>query len=123
MIYNTLSDEKVELNWEQDYMIRVKDHKGVREFRQLSGGEQMCAALSVQLALAKEFSNVGIAIFDEPTSNLDETRCDFLADTIGKVRDEYGFNQLFIISHDETFSSITEQEIHLKKIKGKTSLA
>jgi len=122
MIYNTLSDEKVELSWEQDYMIRVKDYKGIREFRQLSGGEQMSAALSIQLALAKEFSNVGVAIFDEPTSNLDETRCDFLADTIGKVRDEYGFNQLFIISHDETFSSLTEQEIHLEKIKGKTSL-
>jgi len=122
MIYNTLSNEKVELSWEQDYMIQVKDHKGVKEFRQLSGGEQMSAALSIQLALAKEFSNVGVVIFDEPTSNLDEIRCDFLADTIGKVRDEYGFNQLFIISHDETFSSLTEQEIHLEKIKDKTSI-
>jgi len=123
MIYNTLSDEKVILTWESDYMIRLTDAKGMREFTQLSGGEQMCAALSVQLALAKEFSNVGIAIFDEPTSNLDEARRNFLSDTISNIKGEYGFNQLFIISHDETFSSLTEQEIHLEKINGKTSLA
>lgn len=122
MIYNTLSDEKVILTWESDYMIKLTDAKGTRDFIQLSGGEQMCAALSVQLALAKEFSNVGIAIFDEPTSNLDETRRDFLSETISKVKEEYGFNQLFIISHDETFSSLTEQEIHLEKINGKTNL-
>ncbi|MBU4348305.1 SMC family ATPase [Patescibacteria group bacterium] len=122
LIYNTLSDEKVEFTWEQDYMIRLRDNKGVREFIQLSGGEQMCAALAVQLALAKEFSNVGTAIFDEPTSNLDDSRCDFLAETLGKVRDEYGFQQLFIISHDETFCSLTEQEIHLEKVEGRTKL-
>ncbi len=123
MIYNTLSDEKVILTWESDYVIRLTDLKGTREFTQLSGGEQMCAALSVQLALAREFSSVGIAIFDEPTSNLDENRRDFLSDTISNVKEEYGFNQLFIISHDETFSSLTEQEIHLEKINGKTTLA
>jgi exonuclease SbcC len=75
----------------------------------------MCAALSIQLSLVKEFSRVGIAVFDEPTTNLDEGRRDLLANTIGKVREDYNFEQLFIISHDTAFSSMTEQEIHLIK--------
>ena len=122
LIYNDLADEKVELSWEKDYLIRIRNHEGVREFNQLSGGEQMTSALSIQLALAKELSDVGVAIFDEPTTNLDEVRRTAVAKAIVKIREEYGFGQIFVISHDETFSSITEQEIHLEKRNNTTQV-
>ena len=34
----------------------------------------MSAALAVRLALYREMSNIDVAFFDEPTTNLDETR-------------------------------------------------
>lgn len=88
----------------------------------MSGGEQMSAALAVQLALAKEFSKMEVAMFDEPTTNLDQVRRASLAEMIFKVKESCGFNQLLIISHDDTFSTMTERIIHLEKRQGETTL-
>ena len=71
-----------------------------RTFAQLSGGEQMSAALAVRLALLKKLSTLNLAFFDEPTQNMDELRRMNLAEQIRRVR---GFDQLIVISHDDTF--------------------
>lgn len=84
-------------------------------FRQLSGGEQMSAALAVRLALLKQMTGIDVAFFDEPTSNMDGERHDNLADQMMNIR---GFSQLFVISHDDTFERSTQNIIRITKDNG-----
>ena len=99
------------LKWSNDYEINLEERGYYRPFSNLSGGEQMAAALAVRLALLREFSNnLGLAFFDEPTTNMDEDRRKNLAQQIGRIT---GFNQLFIISHDDSFENFTDQVLVL----------
>ncbi len=100
----------VTLQWTKDYEITLEEEGRERPFLNLSGGEQMAAALSVRLALLKELSEVNIAFFDEPTANMDEERRRNLAQQIGRIKD---FHQLFVISHDDSFEGYTDQVISL----------
>ena len=107
------------LRWEEDYGIILEVDGRDRAFSQLSGGEQMSAALAVRLALLQEMSSIGVAFFDEPTTNLDETRRGALARQIVGVR---GFEQLFIISHDDSFEQATEKLIRVEKRNGASEI-
>ena len=100
----------VTLRWTKDYEITLEEEGRERPFLNLSGGEQMAAALAVRLALLKELSEVNIAFFDEPTTNMDEERRRNLAQQIGRIKD---FHQLFVISHDDSFEGYTDQIISL----------
>jgi exonuclease SbcC len=100
----------VTLQWTRDYEITIEEEGRERPFLNLSGGEQMAAALAVRLALLKELSEVNIAFFDEPTANMDEERRRNLAQQIGRIKD---FHQLFVISHDDSFEGYTDQIISL----------
>jgi exonuclease SbcC len=75
----------------------------------------MAAALAVRLALLQEVSTVDVAFFDEPTANLDERRRANLAEQILGIQ---GFNQLFVISHDDTFEQDTDHVIRVRKDDG-----
>ena len=88
------------LSWWGDYEVILEEGGYRRTFKNLSGGEQMAAALSVRLALLTQLSDIRLAFFDEPTVNMDEKRCDGLAQQIGEIQN---FDQLFIISHDDAF--------------------
>ena len=103
------------LHWQEDYGIILEVDGRERAFAQLSGGEQMTAALAVRLALLQEMSHLAIAFFDEPTTNLDDIRRDALARQIVGIR---GFQQLFIISHDDSFEQATENLIRVEKTNG-----
>jgi DNA repair protein SbcC/Rad50 len=100
----------VTLHWTKDYEITLEEEGRERPFLNLSGGEQMAAALSVRLALLKELSEINLAFFDEPTTNMDEERRRNLAQQIGRIKD---FQQLFVISHDDSFEEFTDQIITL----------
>jgi exonuclease SbcC len=100
----------VTLRWTRDYEIVLEEEGRERPFGNLSGGEQMAAALAVRLALLKELSEVNLAFFDEPTTNMDEERRRNLAQQIGRIKD---FQQLFVISHDDSFEGFTDQVITL----------
>lgn len=108
-----------ELAWKKDYEIVVYDGGNKRAFHKLSGGEQMCAALSVRLAILKLLSTMDVVFLDEPTTNLDEEKKENL---VAQLRKLSGFSQIFVISHDETFESMTEHVITLEKRKGSTQL-
>ena len=107
------------LQWQEDYGIILEVDGRERAFPQLSGGEQMSAALAVRLALLQEMSDIAIAFFDEPTTNLDDTRRGALARQIVGVR---GFQQLFIISHDDSFEQATEKLIRVEKRNGASEI-
>ena len=102
----------VTLRWAKDYEILLEEEGRERPFLNLSGGEQMAAALAVRLALLKELSEVNIAFFDEPTTNMDEERRRNLAQQIGRIKD---FQQLFVISHDDSFEGVTDQIVTLSR--------
>jgi exonuclease SbcC len=118
VIYSEIMDDHAyELRWDQDYEILVQLGTESRRFAQLSGGEQMSAALAVRLALLREMSEVDFAFFDEPTQNMDEERRTNLAAQIGQIK---GFEQLIVISHDDTFEHNTDNLIRLEKVHEQT---
>ncbi|HXF42329.1 MAG TPA: hypothetical protein VNK26_01190, partial [Pyrinomonadaceae bacterium] len=98
------------LKWREDYGIIIEEDGYERPFQSLSGGEQMAAALSIRLALLKQLTDVRIAFFDEPTTNMDAERRENLAAQLGRIRD---FDQIFVISHDDTFEPYLDNEIRL----------
>ncbi|HEY0050854.1 MAG TPA: SMC family ATPase [Pyrinomonadaceae bacterium] len=98
------------LKWTEDYGIVLEENGYDRPFSNLSGGEQMAAALSVRLALLKQLSDVRLAFFDEPTTNMDAARRENLATQIGNIRH---FDQLFVISHDDTFEGYVDNVISI----------
>jgi exonuclease SbcC len=98
------------LKWTEDYGIVMEQDGYERPFQSLSGGEQMAAALSVRLALLKQLSDIRIAFFDEPTTNMDSERRENLARQIGQIRH---FDQLFVISHDDTFEGYMDHELKI----------
>ena len=110
-----INDNTMRLTWDENFAIII-DHKGSqRVFQQLSGGEQMAAALAVRLALLREMSSVDIAFFDEPTASLDDVRRDNLAEQLARIK---GFSQLFIISHDDTFERDIQHVLRVSKLDG-----
>lgn len=101
-------DAEKSLKWKDDYGICVEEGGYERPFASLSGGEQMAAALSVRLALLKQLSDIRMAFFDEPTTNMDAERRENLALQISQIKH---FDQLFVISHDDTFEGYVDNVI------------
>lgn len=102
------------LEWGEDYAIMLEEAGHRRPFVSLSGGEQMAAALSVRLALLKQLTDIRIAFFDEPTANMDAERRENLAMQISRITN---FDQLFVISHDETFDNFVDSVITIEREK------
>ena len=112
-LYQDLMEtDNVQLIWEQDYNIKIATPTNVKDFQQLSGGEQMSAALAIRLAILKILTNADFAFFDEPTTNLDKDKRTNLAKAIQNIK---GFKQLFVISHDDTFEENAENIIKFTK--------
>jgi len=100
------------LKWAEDYGIMLEEGGYDRPFISLSGGEQMAAALSVRLALLKQLSDIRIAFFDEPTTNMDAERRENLAMQISQITH---FDQLFVISHDDTFENYVDNVVAIER--------
>lgn len=107
-----LNRPNVALQWTRDYEILVQEGAHSRRFINLSGGEQMCAALAVRLALLRVLADIDVAFFDEPTTNMDKPRRESLAEAIANIK---SFHQLFVISHDDTFEKVTENVILVER--------
>ena len=114
-IYSKIANDNTTLEWREGYEVILVDNvdgKNIeKEFRQLSGGEQMSAALAIRISMLEILTNLKIGILDEPTVNMDIGRRQRLAEIIESVGDL--FVQLFVVSHDDTFNSITENMIQL----------
>jgi DNA repair protein SbcC/Rad50 len=110
-----MDNHEVTLEWTEDYSILLEEKGYKRPFVNLSGGEQMAAALAVRLAFLLLLSDIRIAFFDEPTTNMDAVRCEKLAQQIERISNSRYFNQLFVISHDSTFESLVDKPIYVSK--------
>ena len=98
-----------------DYGISVEAQGHERAFAQMSGGEQIAAALSVRLAMLRELLQIDVALLDEPTQNLDQERRENLAEQIRRIR---GFSQIIVVSHDDTFERLLHSVVHVEKVDG-----
>jgi exonuclease SbcC len=69
-----------------------------------------------------QLARVKLGFFDEPTTNLDVERRGNLAQIIPRITGD--FDQLFVISHDDSFDAMTDNIIQLQKDQGEgTKLA
>ncbi len=118
MFREIMGDATRSLKWAEDYSIVLEEEGFERPFASLSGGEQMAAALAVRLGLLKQLSDIRVAFFDEPTTNMDLERRDNLAQQISRITN---FDQLFVISHDETFDNFVDNVI--KVHRGETGVS
>ena len=100
------------LEWTNNYEIVVHDADVRKSFSTLSGGEKMAAALAVRLAILEQLASVGIAFLDEPTANLDRQK---KRNLVTQLKQLDSFDQLTVISHDETFDSMTDYTITVEK--------
>lgn len=114
-VYSEIASDLSALEFDENYDICLNDYwqnsPRKRYFSQLSGGEKMSAALSVRLALLLVFSPLNIGFFDEPTENLDIFRRENLSQTFLELLKN--LDQSFIISHDDTFDSLTENIVDI----------
>ncbi|AEA48104.1 AAA family ATPase [Archaeoglobus veneficus] len=110
-----MDDYSWELRWTEDFGIKARYLGREIDLAQMSGGEQMCAALAVRLALLRVLSNVSMVFFDEPTQNMDENRRKNFAAQISRIE---GFRQIFVISHDDTFEEMVENAIKVRRENG-----
>ncbi|WP_136525673.1 AAA family ATPase [Geomonas ferrireducens] len=121
-IYRSICESDEELLWGDNYQIVLKDmvDGAMRERTddQLSGGQMMSAVVALRLALLQTIG-ARIAFFDEPTSNLDAERRENLAKAFRAIDvgqeevTEHWYDQLFLVSHDVSFTEITDQTIQL----------
>ena len=123
IIYRSIAETDEELFWGDKYQIVLRDMVDgkIRERTddQLSGGQIMSAVVALRLALLQTIG-ARVAFFDEPTSNLDAARRANLAHAfraidVGREEvTEHWYDQLFLISHDVTFTEITDQIISIE---------
>ncbi|HUW13350.1 MAG TPA: SMC family ATPase [Anaerolineae bacterium] len=112
-IYGELmGDSGRRLQWSDDYEVSLDGQGYSRTFAQLSGGEQMLAALAVRWALLRATSSIDIAFYDEPTANLDPERRQAVAGIISRLK---GPSQTFVMSHDDTFEPAADNCIRILK--------
>ncbi len=110
-----MGDYAQALTVDADYGILVEAQGHERVFLQLSGGEQIAAALAVRLAMLRELLQIDMAFLDEPTQNLDQDRRENLAEQIRRIR---GFSQIIVVSHDDTFERLLHSVVHVQKVDG-----
>jgi len=115
----TLGTYSQRLIWSSDpesiYDVFIEENGELRGFRQLSGGEQISASISLRLALLKLLADTDFVFLDEPTVNLDSMRRENLSNQIMNVK---GFRQIFVITHDDSFSDKYDNVIRIEKSDG-----
>jgi exonuclease SbcC len=114
-----MGDNSLELEWGKDFEILVRQSGQERVFRQLSGGEQMAAALAVRMALQQLLGRTGLLILDEPTANMDEARRAHLAQQIEALK---GYKQVILVSHSDEFDSMFGHIVHLSRSNGESEV-
>jgi len=105
-----MGNSSYQLRWTEDYELLALAAGRELSFVMLSGGQQIAAAIAVRLALLREISNFRFAFFDEPTAHLDQDRRQQLAIQLSSIK---SFEQLFVITHDESFAGQANHTINL----------
>jgi exonuclease SbcC len=116
--YQNISGKSEVIQWINDesntYQVLLKDRSQLskpRKFEMLSGGEQVTVAIAIRSAIASTMTHSNLAIFDEPTINLDSERRLALADSLKTMLEK--LEQAIIVTHDDTFREMAQKTIEL----------
>lgn len=85
----------------------------------LSGGETTCAALALRLAICGSLTKNQLLLLDEPTIHLDESYRAHLRDFLSM----HNFEQLIVVTHDNTFDSLPAHIFTVEKTVGKSTVS
>ncbi len=77
----------------------------------------MAAALAVRMAVLRQLTDVRLAFLDEPTAHLDQARRSNLGDQVQRLQ---GFDQLVVISHDDTFDGLFGHVVRIGRENGQS---
>lgn len=123
ILYRKIANENVRIELLDDYEVTIidcSDENKIKTLSQLSGGEQMSVAISIRLAMLKQITTIDIYFMDEPTINLDYERRMMVAEVVKDMANE--LEQMYVISHDDTFESITDNTIKICKEANESKL-
>lgn len=105
--------------------ILVADGAGTRDVSAFSGGEQRLLRMALRIALAifqaqRAGKKLEVFFVDEAFDALDRDNASRLLNILVKLKDR--FNQVFIVSHDDSLLQDIGQTIALEKKNGKTEV-
>ena len=103
---DTIKEKIVEYNIDsRDMVIDFLNNKKDIPIKDLSGGDRTFTSI-----LGAIFSGKDFIIMDEPTANLDTTRCEWLMNTLSKIKKD---KIILIISHDKNMFEIFDENINI----------
>ena len=103
---DTIKEKIVEYNIDsRDMVIDFLNNKKDIPIKDLSGGDRTLTSI-----LGAIFSGKDFIIMDEPTANLDTTRCEWLMNTLSKIKKD---KIILIISHDKNMFEIFDENINI----------
>ncbi|OMJ81185.1 hypothetical protein SteCoe_18411 [Stentor coeruleus] len=104
-IFISADPEKTDKRTSFSYKICFKSRNSEIDMRgRCSSGQRMMASLVVRIALAQAFScGFSVIALDEPTTNMDSSNSEGLAECIAHLAEKHEKLQLIIISHDQDF--------------------
>lgn len=89
----------------RDMVIDFLNNKKDIPIKDLSGGDRTFTSI-----LGAIFSGKDFIIMDEPTANLDTTRCEWLMNTLRKIKKD---KIILIISHDKNMFEVYDENINI----------
>jgi exonuclease SbcC len=115
--YQALSNDNIDYAAiDEDGNVDVTRNGESSPINSLSGGETTCAALALRLAICSSLTKNQLLLLDEPTIHLDEMYRSKLRDFLGT----HDFDQLVVVTHDNTFDSLPAQIYNVTKRKGES---
>ena len=121
LVYQNDSYSHIELSGEYELTVYQKDGETL-DPDQLSGGERALFNLSIRSAIYRLLAEgvEGTApmpplILDEPTVFLDAGHVTQLLTLVEEMRDEYGVEQILVVSHDEELVGAADELVHVRK--------
>ena len=115
-LYSSVVDTPSTVGLSPDYEIFLEDSKGRRAFSQLSGGEAMTSAICVRVSILRELSKSKFLFLDECTQNLDLPHRLGVAQAISDLKFWEGLDQIFVITHDDSFAPFADNVITLENV-------
>lgn len=118
--YQELSNDNVDYaSLDEDGNVEIIRNGEPSSVNSLSGGETTCAALSLRLAICSSLTKNQLLLLDEPTIHLDELYRAKLKYFLGT----HVFEQLIVVTHDDTFDSLPAHVFRVAKKKGRTNVS
>ena len=117
--YQALSNDNIDYAAiDEDGNIEVIRNGEPSPINTLSGGETTCAALALRLSICSSLTKNQLLLLDEPTIHLDEVYRAKLRDFLRT----HDFDQLIVVTHDNTFDSLPAQIFNVEKRKGNSTI-